>query len=52
MNASGLLRLEKCLFLADSQSVVFEEVDPSETVSEYAAVILTLLTTYQAIIVL
>jgi hypothetical protein len=41
MNASGLLHLEKCLFLADSQSVVFEEVDPSEPVSEYAAPTLT-----------
>jgi HD superfamily phosphohydrolase YqeK len=41
MNASGLLRLEKCLFLADSQEFERQEVDPSEPVSDYAAVTLT-----------
>jgi hypothetical protein len=51
MNASGSLHLEDCQFLADSQSVVFEEVDPSEPVSECAAASIVL-TTYQAIIVL
>jgi hypothetical protein len=42
MNVSGLLRLEKCLFLADSPSIATDEVDPSEPVSDCAAVTLTL----------
>jgi hypothetical protein len=40
MNASGLLRLEDCQFLANSQAISIDEKDPSETVSDYAAAII------------
>jgi hypothetical protein len=32
MNASGLLRLEDCQFLANLQMIAIDEKDPSETV--------------------